>query len=437
MKTIVSRSVAIVTFIGFLGLSGTLHVPQVRHLERLADLLVVAPGRKTLAQLTSLELDGVDPSNLADFFRISPWNPNDVRRPLLSWLLDYLQTHAPDKTAPLFLIIDDSLARKDKGTKHIEPVDWFFDHNAKRTICASNHISLSIYWGGMYFPLTERLFLRQATVRRRNRRRRNKPKLVYLSKLQLAQEMLEQVHPHLPSNVKVYVLFDSWYTSAKLVRWIRDQDWHVIAGLKSNRKVSCKVFSGVDPPKTHCQTATKWHNDFKGRPYERVRLGLANGCKRTYYVRSLLGRVRGVPGDVRILISQKGPGNKTPRYFLCTDPNLSVQEILNFYQNRWRIETDYWHVKMNLGLGDYRVRSQEAVAKWYSVVYMVLAYLYWRKYEHQRITGGTISLSEVIQAIRLEHQRECLRKACEMVASGIPLEDVLRRFLGEEIPLAA
>ena len=70
MKTIVQRSVAIVTFVGLLGL--TFSAPQVRHLERLADLLVMTPRRKTLAQLAAQELDGVDPSNLADFFRISP-----------------------------------------------------------------------------------------------------------------------------------------------------------------------------------------------------------------------------------------------------------------------------------------------------------------------------------------------------------------------------
>ena len=89
MKTIVHRSAAIVTFFGLLGL--TLHAPQLRHLERFADLLVVAPRRKTLAQLAAQELDGVDPSNLADFFRISPWDPDDLRLPLLAFIIAYLQ----------------------------------------------------------------------------------------------------------------------------------------------------------------------------------------------------------------------------------------------------------------------------------------------------------------------------------------------------------
>jgi hypothetical protein len=415
MKTIVRRSVAIVTFLGLLGL--TLHAPQVRHLERLADLLVVAARRKTLAELVAQELDSVDASNLADFFRISPWDPDDVHVQLCAYLLQYLKTHNGACTAPIFLSLDDSLANKDKGTRRLEAVDWFFDHKCHRTVKASNHVSLSISWGTFYFPLLERLYLRQATVRKRNRTRSGMSKLRYRSKLELARQLLEQIASLLPKNVPVYVLFDSWYTSAKLIRWIRQQGWHVIAGIKSNRKVSG-------------QTVSAWRRDLKGRPYDKVRLGLANGRTRTYWVRSVQGRLRGVPGDVRILISQKGPGAQTPRYFLCTDSTLSCQDILHKYQSRWRIETDYWQVKMHLGLGDYRLQSYEAIAKWYSVVYLVLAYLYWRKYEHERVHGGTTSLSAILQATRREHQEACLRQACTEVANGVPVEEVLRRYLG-------
>jgi DDE superfamily endonuclease len=417
MKTIVRRSAAVVTFFGLLGL--TLYAPQLRHLERLADLLVVAPRRKTLAELAAQELDGVDPSNLADFFRISPWDADDLHVPIVEFILQYLKRRNAASKAPLFLIVDDSLANKDKNTRQLEPVDWFFDHKTHRPVRASNHVSLSISWGDFYFPLLEQLYLRQATVRKRNRQRSGQNKLRYVSKLELTRQMLEQLRPLLPEGVPVYVLFDSWYTSAKLVRWIRNQQWHVLAGIKSNRKVSgCKV--------------SAWHQDFKGRPYDKVRLGLANGSTRTYWVRSLTGRLRGVPGDVRILISQKGPGRSPPRYFLCTDTTLSCQDILHKYQSRWRIETDYWQVKMHLGLGDYRMQSYEAISKWYSVVYAVLTYLYWRKYEHERQHAATTSLSEVLQATRRQHQEECLRQACTEAAAGVPLEQVLARYLGAD-----
>ena len=423
MKTIVQRSVAIVTFVGLLGLTFT--APQRRHLERLADLLVMAPRRKTLAQLVAQELDGVDASNLADFFRISPWDDQDLRVHLLELILDYLKKYNQGCTEPLYLLIDDSLANKDRATWKLEAVDWYFDHKCHRMVKASNHISLSLSWGKFYFPLLERLYLRQAKVKKLNRNRPKGRKLLYQSKLELAQQMLEQVKPLLPPGVPVYVLFDSWYTSSKLVRWIRHQNWHVIAGIKSNRKLTGQKVSVV-------------HRLSKGLPYEQVRLGLANGCTRTYWVRVHYGRLRGVPDPVNVVISQKekGPGHRAPRYFLCTDTHLKVQGILQRYQKRWAIETDYWQVKMQLGLGDYRLQSYEAIAKWYTVVYFVLAYLYWRKYEEERSHGGPISLSEILQATRREHDREVLRQACTEVSQGTPIEDVLKRYLGEETPAA-
>src|ERR1700733_11143453 len=146
MKAIVHRSVAIVTFVGLLGL--TLSASHRQHVERLGDLLVVAPRRKTLAQLAALELPGVDPSNLADFFRISPWDPDDLRLPLLKFIIAYLKgRNSGDPICPIYLTIDDSLAAKDKGTRRLESVDWHFDHNRKQTIKAGSHVVLCIHWG--------------------------------------------------------------------------------------------------------------------------------------------------------------------------------------------------------------------------------------------------------------------------------------------------
>ena len=421
MIGIVRRSTAVVTFIGLLGL--TLSTPQRQHVERCADLLVLAPRRKTLAQLAALELPGVDPSNLADFFRISPWDPDDLRLPLLAFLSRYLREHNGDPDCPLYATLDDSLTPKDKGTRKLQSVDWHFDHNQKRTIRGGCHVVLRLHWGAYHFPLSWRLYLRESTVRRLNRRRKTR-RLRYRSKLELAREMLQQLIPLLPTRNPVYVLFDSWYTSAKLVKWIRQQGWHVIAAVKSNRKVSG-------------QKLTDWHREFKGRPSERVSLGLANGRRRTYWVRSLTGRLRGVPGEVRVLLSQRGPGVRTPKYFLCTDLTLYAQEILSRYQHRWGQEVDYWHVKLQLGLGDFRLQSYEAIEKWYAVVYLVLAYLYWRSYEYAEVHGHTTSLSEVLAGIRHFHQREVLRAACEEVARGTAVEEVLERYLGAETPRAA
>ena len=87
-------------------------------------------------------------------------------------------------------------------------------------------------------------------------------------------------------------------------------------------------------------------------------------------------------------------------------------------------------MKLQLGLGDFRLQSYEAIAKWYAVVYLVLVYLYWLGYEQ---TGGgkaSMGLSEVLARIRQDHQREVLRAACAEVAGDASVEDVVTRYVG-------
>ena len=224
-------------------------------------------------------------------------------------------------------------------------------------------ISPSLSWGTFYFPLLECLYLRQAKVKKLNRKRPKGQKLLYQSKLELAQQMLEQVKPLLPSGVPVYVLFDSWYTSAKLVQL------HPPPGLA--RDCRDQVQPQVVRPE-----GLRRAPSFERTPLPTSAFGASERENPDLLGPGPYGRLRGVPDPVNVVISQKGPGHPAPRYFLCTDTHVSAQEILQRYQKRWAIETDYWQIKEQLGLGDYRLQSYEAIAKWYTVVYLVLAYLY-------------------------------------------------------------
>src|SRR5215203_5489457 len=66
--------------------------PQRQHLLNLADSLLVCEDTKTLTALQRQFLDAPDPSNLADFLRISPWSAGGFRQALhqhqVSWLLN-------------------------------------------------------------------------------------------------------------------------------------------------------------------------------------------------------------------------------------------------------------------------------------------------------------------------------------------------------------
>lgn len=85
LTRIVHQSPALVTFCESLELPLT--EPQKRHLINLADGILVTEGKKTLANIQHQFIEAPDPSNIADFLRISPWPTEDVRQRLQRFMV--------------------------------------------------------------------------------------------------------------------------------------------------------------------------------------------------------------------------------------------------------------------------------------------------------------------------------------------------------------
>jgi len=104
--------------------------PQRQHMLNLADALLVCEDDKTLAALQRQFLDAPDPSNMADFLRISPWQAADVRAALRANQVQWALAQAAQLGLPKVIAInlDDSLGEKAKATRHLEGVDFFHDH---------------------------------------------------------------------------------------------------------------------------------------------------------------------------------------------------------------------------------------------------------------------------------------------------------------------
>jgi hypothetical protein len=415
MKAIVHMLPALVHFTALLALPFS--QPQLRNLQILADALCVAPNRKTLSLLQRLTLDAPDPSNLADFLRTSPWDERDLREVLTAFVArELLRDLPPGQALNLFITFDDCTAPKDKGTRRLQGVDWTFDHTRHQTCKGAVHVAGRLHVGPRSYTYSWRPYLRAQTVRRLNRQRPKKHPLVFKSKLELAQEMLEELKPYLPPEAVVYVLFDRWYASATLLRFIRRQGWYTICAIKSNRRLSGTKLNVHD-------------QQLRGTRYTRVGVTAADGTSTGYLVREILGKLKRLGGRVRVVISRRHPRDKHPKYFLSTDVTLSAREILNWYNKRWSQEVDYWYLKQELGLGDFRVQAYEAMAKWYAVVYLVLTLLTWRLYQGQTEGAAWRSMADVLAEIRAWHARDLLQTACEEVLATGDVAGVLKRYL--------
>jgi Transposase DDE domain len=421
LKLIVPHSPQLLAFLW--GLHIRLTKPQLRHVLSLADALIVSEARhKTIAGLYRLVLNAPAPSNGADSLRISPWQADDLRTPLRTFVIEDLVAYAQEiNTWTLYVSLDDSLGAKDKGTRHLEAVEYHHDHTksqGKKKPYYTNgtvHVEVRLELGMRSYVYDWRLYLREKTVRRLNRERVPSQRLHFRKKTTLAREMLGELHQLLPSGFQVYVLFDSWYAANRLLTFCRRQGWHVVCAIKSNRKLDDQKLS-------------QWPQALRHQRYQRVQLTATDGRQRLYLVRPVQGRLHHLSFDVCVLISKRHPRDKHPKYFLCTDLSLSAQQILSIYQKRWPVEVDNFYVKQHLGLADFRVQSYEATEKWFAIVFLAFVFLQWR-FNHAHAKEPWHALADVVRQHRYEHARTLLETACQEAAKVKDYRPVLQRFL--------
>src|SRR5437764_2840378 len=415
LTRIVQPAPALETFLESLHLN--LSRPQAEHLLHLVDGLLVCDERKTLSALQRQFLDATDPSNWADFLRISPWSAaearDSLRRHQVTWLLERAQ--AWGLLNVLYINLDDSLGVKDKHTSHIEPVDWFHDHNESTPRQPRYHkafcsLECTLRAGDLTATVDLRLYLRDKTVRRLNRHRPPERRLHFRSKFRLARDILESLKPLLPAGWTIYVQFDSWYASGGLLKSIHRRGWHAVCALKSNRK-----FSG--------QRLPQFGATLRHKRYTRVRVTAADGTTTTYYVRDAVGRLSELPFDVRVIFSKRHPRARSWAYFMSTDLARSVVETLRGYGGRWSCEVVNFYVKTQLGLADFRVRSYEAVDRYVVVVYLAWAYVERRVVQER--SAQVRCYGDLIRRHREEHAEAWLTAAFEEAGSTGEIAPVL------------
>jgi hypothetical protein len=165
--------------------------------------------------------------------------------------------------------------------------------------------------------------------------------------------------------VAVYVQFDAWYASARLLKYIRPQGWHTTCGVRSNRALSGQ--------RLNQRFLAQWH-----RRYVHFDIRATDGSSRAFLMRHMTRRPRKVPFDVRGLATRRHCRDHRPAYFISTDLSLAPHTALQWHARRRNCEVDNFYLKERLGLGGFRLQPYEAVDKFCPVVHLPYAYTQWR-----------------------------------------------------------
>jgi hypothetical protein len=139
----------------------------------------------------------------------------------------YLQKHygcllyrrKRSSTTRTYLIIDDTVIAK-PYSKELALLSWIFSPSDRQYLYGINVVFLLWTDGNTRFPIGFRLWYKDGKK----------------TKIDLAMELLQDAKK-IYKIKPTYVLMDSFYPAAKLVKLIRKFSWHWIAKIKSNRLI--------------------------------------------------------------------------------------------------------------------------------------------------------------------------------------------------------
>src|SRR3712207_4026232 len=145
-----------------------------------------------------------------------------------------------------------------------------------------------------------------------------------------------------------------------------------------------------------------------------------------YGVYKYEGKVSNVENSL-VLICYEVDGDKfkPPIYLLSTDIELNSETIIEYYLNRWTIETNYKYLKTHLSFDKYKVRSLLSIERYFLIVFLTINFLeiYRIRYLHQVSTIG-----DTIKFIRSLTAKEFVWFIYNQAKNNIPIERVLYKL---------
>jgi DDE superfamily endonuclease len=213
--------------------------------------------------------------------------------------------------------------------------------------------------GAIGLPILGQLYVRQKDM----------PKLpssagiAFRTKLQMAAERVAWLRSQLPDDGRTpWVAVDGGYAKREFLKPAKRAGFVVVARLRKD--AALYDLPPVLPP---------GHKRGRGRPptYGKNRLSLAKragqtrgwqelevrtttGQAITKRVKTFLATWRPAGGGVRVVIIQEDDGSW--RAYLCTDPQASVEAIVQATVDRWGIEQNFHDLKEVEGIGQVQLR---------------------------------------------------------------------------------
>lgn len=361
---------------------GVLSKPQQYHLVKFVLALIVSNVRRTFTNQARLFGYDRDASCVTRFLTEAPWEALRLHKNNQAQLTKMIARQSAKE--PIRLLIDDTATHK-YGTK-MESLSRHY--NDGKILWGHCKVTLFLCCGNLKVPYDSRLYITKRTA--------EEEWLPFYSKLELACEMLAGFIA--PKGRPVMVMFDSFYTSKKLLKYIHhERKWEFLARIECDRKVGWRGRPWVVADLAAQRPVHTW-----------VPLGLES---HDYVGRKFtVGLWCGIPGS---LITACDPDeSEKVHYYITNRRDLSAASVVRLYQRRWYIETYHRDVKQLLGLAHYQLRSRLGLLRYWllvDVAYCVLRLQTCWAAEKQTDDTAVPTLGQLRKQVQLEAERDKTR----------------------------
>lgn len=393
----------IVNFLFALGLGFS--KPQIHHVLTFIHGIILTDGKKTITQIRRSTHETRHLSSMTRFLNESPWCPNRATRRRIQFMMDKIKkirSKQGDIRPIVFLIIDDTQSKKDISTRKMQGLDFHFSHSDGKSVWSHCVVSAHVVSEGYSFAFDFRSYFRDSYCKENG--------LEFKSKNDLAIELINQYES--PSEEQVYVLVDSWYTSKKLIDTCSSKGYHLIGGLRTNRKIypagigiKLSQFISEHIVADVLRPVTVGHQRYKIYSYEGNLSDTENAT---------------------ILISWQNKYDVKAKAFclLCTDSSLDLVTILRYYEVRWNIETGYRYFKELLGFDHYQLLSHKGIERFWCLQFLTYNFLEFLRREWEK--EGIVTIGDTVRRIRRDHLGQLILYAYQQGITQRPLAEVLK-----------
>ena len=400
LTTILNQNETIINYISELNLPYSSAIKN--HMVNIVSGIIVTEGSKTISSVHNKITCNRDRSTGSRFLSSYSWNHEYVTQERIFHAISEISNTCEDSDVG-FLIIDDTLTKKNTSTKKIEGLDFHNSHadgnKPKWSHClVTSHYKINDY----SIPLDFRQYHRKESSKKLSKK--------FLDKNELAMELINEFTPVTKNN---YLLVDSWYTSAKILLHGLINGCHTIGRIKSNRVI---YPAGI---KTNVK---------KFSSYIRTNeTSLVTASNNKYYAYRYEGKLNDIENVVVLISWTKNDLSDNPAFIISTDVSLDNKTIISYYEKRWDIEVSYRYHKTALGFDEFQIQSLKSIHRYWSMIFLTYTFL-----EIFRVKCGKLykfkNIGDVILHFRNNYLVKIVSFAHECADNGIDLQSTIAKL---------